>query len=64
MRIYPRVPCPIGKHRSGVDALEPQKPTKSEEYQKRLQGVLYSTRVTRTSETRVTKRCEHPGFQE
>eukprot|EP00959_Pyramimonas_sp_CCMP1952_P038900 814498-Pyramimonas_sp.AAC.1 len=30
-----------GKCRSSVDAREPQNPTKSEEYQRHLQGVLY-----------------------
>eukprot|EP00959_Pyramimonas_sp_CCMP1952_P278902 5831327-Pyramimonas_sp.AAC.1 len=30
-----------GKYRSSVDAREPRNPTKSEEYQKHLQGVLY-----------------------
>eukprot|EP00976_Prorocentrum_cordatum_P099939 1192037-Prorocentrum_minimum.AAC.3 len=32
-----------GKYRSSVDAREPQSPTKSEEHQKHLQGVLYGT---------------------
>eukprot|EP00976_Prorocentrum_cordatum_P048211 973238-Prorocentrum_minimum.AAC.1 len=32
---------PQGIYRSGVDARKPQNPTKSEEYQRRLQGVLY-----------------------
>eukprot|EP00959_Pyramimonas_sp_CCMP1952_P460804 9480490-Pyramimonas_sp.AAC.2 len=31
------------KYRSSVHAREPQNPTKSEEYRKHLQGVLYST---------------------
>eukprot|EP00959_Pyramimonas_sp_CCMP1952_P040723 851577-Pyramimonas_sp.AAC.2 len=30
-----------GKYRSSVDAREPQNLTKSEEYQRHLQGVLY-----------------------
>ena len=33
----------------GQDAREPQNPTKSEEYQKRLQGALYSTYVRGTN---------------
>eukprot|EP00976_Prorocentrum_cordatum_P055635 1122624-Prorocentrum_minimum.AAC.1 len=32
-----------GNYRSSLDAREPQNPTKSEEYQGRPQGVLYST---------------------
>eukprot|EP00959_Pyramimonas_sp_CCMP1952_P471884 9499134-Pyramimonas_sp.AAC.1 len=43
-----------GKRRSSVDAREPRNPTKSEEYQRRLQGVLCSTRGAQTSETLVT----------
>eukprot|EP00959_Pyramimonas_sp_CCMP1952_P444884 9315688-Pyramimonas_sp.AAC.1 len=31
-----------GNYRSSLDACEPQNPTKSEEYQRNLQGVLYS----------------------
>eukprot|EP00976_Prorocentrum_cordatum_P061943 1176523-Prorocentrum_minimum.AAC.3 len=42
---------------------EPQKPTtKSEEYQRHIQGVLYTTRGAQTSKTRCYQRCEHPGF--
>ena len=43
-----------GKYRSSVDAREPQNPTKSEEYQRHLQGALYSTRGAQTSKTLVT----------
>eukprot|EP00959_Pyramimonas_sp_CCMP1952_P076982 1609050-Pyramimonas_sp.AAC.1 len=32
-----------GKYRSSVDAREPHNPTNSEEHQRHLQGVLYST---------------------
>eukprot|EP00959_Pyramimonas_sp_CCMP1952_P323615 6772670-Pyramimonas_sp.AAC.1 len=37
----PRSQDPEGKYRSSVASREPQNPTKSEEYQRRLQGVLY-----------------------
>eukprot|EP00959_Pyramimonas_sp_CCMP1952_P255996 5347144-Pyramimonas_sp.AAC.1 len=47
--------------------------TKSEEYQRHLQGVctsddqrnqgvLYSTQGAQTSKTQCFQRCEHPGF--
>eukprot|EP00976_Prorocentrum_cordatum_P045316 914590-Prorocentrum_minimum.AAC.1 len=32
-----------GIYRSSLDSRKPQNPTKSEEYRRRLQGVLYST---------------------
>eukprot|EP00976_Prorocentrum_cordatum_P028378 575493-Prorocentrum_minimum.AAC.1 len=51
-----------GKYRSSVDTREPRNPTKSEEYQRHLQGGLYSTRGAQTSKTRCYQRFEHPGF--
>eukprot|EP00976_Prorocentrum_cordatum_P041486 841846-Prorocentrum_minimum.AAC.1 len=41
-------------YRSSLDARKPQNPTKSEEYQGHLQGVMYSTRGAQKSETLVT----------
>eukprot|EP00959_Pyramimonas_sp_CCMP1952_P031244 654875-Pyramimonas_sp.AAC.1 len=57
--------CGQGEYRSSVDAREPQhltKTLKSEEYQKHLQGVLYSTRGSQTSKTLVTNVVNIPGF--
>eukprot|EP00976_Prorocentrum_cordatum_P061283 1176233-Prorocentrum_minimum.AAC.2 len=49
----------MGKYRSSVDTREPENSTKSEEYQKHLQGVLHSTRGAQNASY---QRCEHPGF--
>eukprot|EP00976_Prorocentrum_cordatum_P074460 1181529-Prorocentrum_minimum.AAC.2 len=43
-----------GVYRSSLDARKPQNPTKSEEYQGHLQGVLHGTRGAQTSKTLVT----------
>eukprot|EP00959_Pyramimonas_sp_CCMP1952_P410236 8597612-Pyramimonas_sp.AAC.1 len=40
-----------GKYRSNVDAREPQKPPKSEEYQRQLQGGLCGTQGAQSSKT-------------
>eukprot|EP00976_Prorocentrum_cordatum_P075273 1181836-Prorocentrum_minimum.AAC.5 len=55
---------PKGKYRSSVDAREPQNPTKSEEYQKHLQGVLHSTRGAQPSKTLVTNVVNTQDSQE
>eukprot|EP00976_Prorocentrum_cordatum_P016713 336365-Prorocentrum_minimum.AAC.1 len=49
---------------SSVDACEPQNPTRSEEYQRHLQGVFYSTRGPKTPKTLVTNVVNTQDSQE
>eukprot|EP00959_Pyramimonas_sp_CCMP1952_P049357 1031124-Pyramimonas_sp.AAC.1 len=52
-----------GKYRLSVDAREPPNPTTSEEHQRHLQGVLYSTHEGHKRPKRgCYQRREHPGF--